>query len=568
MFAALFRPVQAVLRWIDDHPHTRLVGAVAVMAIAVLLPLPGWALDLWVAWSIASALGMALLLLVVGGELSTAEAMAGLPAYLHRFAFHRVALAIALTKAILSEQSPGMILDWIAHHALARNVGAGLAVVFALYVARLALAPLASGEKLQAAAQRLNAERDRLAGSVASGALSPQAAQRQEAGQAAEFQALLEIAQIGKLLRFHAYAGLLLASGLVASGLLAGFARGWPAFLTLTNYTLYAAAEGVITAAPGVLIGLAMSQWLRDPRAVGVADEDDDPEQPALIAVEVGRESLGAVKRAFPALVAMTRTRVGQALGVPLPRVALLSQPELGAWGVRLLLRGQPLHRFELGDREPTETLAAELEAFCRAQAGAWLTIEASAQLLRQVAGAHPLAVAQALDRLGLPAIHGVFQGLIREQMPLRDPAVLLEALLVAAPQGAPAAHLLDHARVVQASALCERLVDDQGSLYAVELGSAWEEALANAHAWEAGGRSLASELVRAWRDARSKLPVLGTRLVVLAPRRFRAQAAEWLRHAHPEVVVLAPEEISPRFQLRLIGSLRRPMTAARELTS
>lgn len=564
MLASLVSPVQALVRWIDDHPHTRLFWAVLLIGLAVLVPMPAWALDVWVMWSLATALGMAALLLVVGGELSTAEAMAGLPAYLHRFAFHRVALSIALTKAILTEQSAGMILDWIAHHALARNVGAGLAVVFALYMARLALAPLTAGEKLQAAAQRLASERERLSRAIATGSLSPQFAARLEASQVADFQAMLEIGQIGRLLRFHTYAGLALAAGLVGAGLLAGMAHGWPWFVTLTNFTVYAAAEGVITAAPGVLIGLAMSQWLREPRA-GVATEDEDEleaEQPALVAVEVGREALTSVKRAFPALVAMTRTRVGQALGVPLPRVALLSQPELPPFGVRLLLRGQVVHRFDMADREPTECLAAELEAFCRVHAAGWLTMEHTQQLLAQSAVPHPLVVAQALERLGLPSIHGVFQGLIREQIPLRDPASLLEALLVAAPQGGPTAHLIDQARLVQASALCERLIDDQGSLYAVELGSAWEEALANAHVWDAGGRSLAPELIRAWRDARSKLPVLGTRLVVLAPRRFRAQAAEWLRHAHPEVVVLAPEEISPRFQLRLIGSLRRPVTA------
>jgi flagellar biosynthesis component FlhA len=379
----------------------------------------------------------------------------------------------------------------------------------------------------------------------------------------AEVQTLVEAAQIERMLQFHALTGLALATGFVGAAFLAGFARGWPLVATFSNYLPYTAAEGILTVAPGLLLGLAVSQWLRDPRLMASQEDDErDDNQPAMVAVEVGRETLAAVKRAFPAMVAMTRTRLGQTLGAPLPRVALVSQPELGPWGVRLLLRGQPMHQLDLTDREPTETLAGELEGFCRIHAATMLSMDITQQLLAEAAAQSPLVVAQALDRIGLPTLHGVMQGLLREQIAIRDMAGLLEALLVAAPQGGPTAHLIELARLSQSPGICERLADDQGTLYAVELGSAWEEALANPHAWDAGGRSLPPELIRAWRDARTKLPMLGTRLVVLAPRRFRAQVAEWLRHAHPDVAVLAPDEISPRFQLRLIGSLRRPVNA------
>src|SRR5690606_29279732 len=114
MSAHLVTPLQNLFRWLDERPAVRLLGAIAVAAAAVLAKLPGWVLDLWLVGALISAVGTAVLLVAVGREVAPREMLDGLPAFLRRSFFHRVVLAIALTKAIVTGQHPGVLMEWLA----------------------------------------------------------------------------------------------------------------------------------------------------------------------------------------------------------------------------------------------------------------------------------------------------------------------------------------------------------------------------------------------------------------------------------------------------------------------
>jgi flagellar biosynthesis component FlhA len=245
--------------------------------------------------------------------------------------------------------------------------------------------------------------------------------------------------------------------------------------------------------------------------------------------------------------------------------VGLSVAPELPARMARVSIHGLPEKFIELAEYESLEAIAQLLDTVCRTRAEALLTLDATGALLDELQGQAPVVVRQAHDRLGLPTIHGVLKGLLREQVPIRDLTGLLEALLLVAPGEQSAPVLVEHARRSQAHAIGLKLADDHGTITAVELGSGWDEVLAGFTSWDTGlaadwtaGRSLA-EAVHA---ATAKAIEAGLKPVLLVPRRYRPLVAEALRAHGGTLPVLAPDEVSARFNLRLAGSVPRPAEA------
>ncbi|MFP5503425.1 MAG: FHIPEP family type III secretion protein [Candidatus Sericytochromatia bacterium] len=561
MAPSLLAPLQSLFRFLDEHPAIRLLAAAGLLATALLAPLPGWVLDAWIVLALASAAGMAVMLTWVGQELSPEEALSGLPSYLHRFAFHRMALAIALTRAVLLERDTGAILDWVAHQAFARNVGVGLAAVAVIYLARVGLAHYHRADRLRLMHERLPEEAARLDKAEAEGRLSPVEAGRRRRALEAEVRTLAEAGSLFRLLRHQALVGLTLAVCFLAAGLAHGLvAKGLPLSAVLLNFTAYGLAEATITALPGLIIGLALSHWLVAARE----DEEGDEAFPAeadrpLVSVEAGREAAFALKRAFPAVVAMLRARLMHDLGLALPRVGLTTSASLPPTSYRILVRGQVAGLGEISRDEPAESLAGELERAIAGDAAALLPIETTQAMLDDMAQRHPVLVAEVRERLGLPTLHGVLKGLLREQAPLRDMPALLEALVVTAPTGAPVGQLVEEARRAIAPAILAPLADGEGRLLAFELDPAWLEPLAATQAWDALDPALGAELARALTEARLRSRQRGPRAVLVAPRRYRRLVAELLREHDCTAAVVAPEELTSRYPVRIIGVIKRP---------
>lgn len=561
MLEGLFAPVQGLYRWLDDHPGLRLFGGLALFAAAILAPMPGWALDAWIVLAIGGAIAMAALLLVVGEELHPREALAGLPAFLRRFAFHRLALALALTKAILLGTGAGLIMEWLAQRGLGGNVGVGLAAIAAIYAARLASAQFPHGERLTQAIGRLPAELEAVDRALAAGRMSPAAARRRREALAEEVETLGDGRQIYRLLRADTAIGLVLAACLIGAGLVTGLVfRGWPWSLTLSALTLYGVAEAILTALPGLVFGVTLGQWLGtalEDATYVVRDGEDEPgrQAAALVTLEVGREVGQAMRRSFPEVVAVIRTRLARELGVQLPRVELAGPGQLPPRGYRVIVRGVVWARGEVGGPEAVDELAEVLTESARANAGALLTLDATRALLDDLAEEHPTAVAHALERHGLATIHGVLQGLLREQVPLRDVAGLLEGLVAAGEPGSSPAVLVERLRRRLALPLTLALADERGVVRALELGPDWEEALAGG----ADDHALARDLALACRELIAHAALRpGQRAALIVPAIHRPRVAALLAGVLPGVAVLAPDEVSPRCELRPLGTLER----------
>jgi flagellar biosynthesis component FlhA len=556
----------------DENPGVRMAFALALFALAILAPVPGWALDAWLIVALGSAAAMAMLLVVVGSELHPQEALAGLPAFMRRFAFHRLALSLALTKAILLGKPLGHFMEWLSDKGLGGSVGVGLAALAGIYAGRLAAAHFPQFERLAQLAARLPVEFQRLERAVAAGRLSPSAARRRRDALTEEITLLADARQLFRLLRLDALTSLAVALVLLGAGLLTGLVfREWPLALTLSTITLFSVCEAIFTALPGLLFAVTLSQWLGsalEATELEPGAQREHPEHPGLpiVAVEIGRDLAPNVRRAFPERVAQVRTRLAAELGFHLPRVDLHVLGGLPPRGYRLLVRGVLMASGTLLPDEAVDTIGVELEHAARGQAAALLTLDATQALLDELAVEHPVAVAQALEKIGLPVLHAVFLGLLREQVGMRDLAGLVDALVGLADTARSASLLIEHVRRTLAPQISQRAADATGVITALELDAGWDEdlaALPGGFYAASGERAVAQDLQSACREAIARLVPAGHRPVLIVPRRFRPLVAEALVPVVPRLTVLAPDELAPRFDVRLMGRIERPARIA-----
>ncbi|MDB5099488.1 MAG: flhA, partial [Cyanobacteria bacterium RYN_339] len=316
---------------------------------------------------------------------------------------------------------------------------------------------------------------------------------------------------------------------------------------------------------------VTLSQWLGsalEATELEPSAQSENPENPALpiLAVEIGRDLAPVVRRAFPERVATVRTRVAQDLGFFIPRVDLHVLGGLPPRGYRLSVRGVLMASGTLLPAEAVDTIALELDLAARTQAAALLTLDASQALLDELAVEHPVAVAQALDKIGLPVLHAVFLGLLREQVGLRDLAGLVDALVGLADTASSAPLLIEHVRRSLAPQIGQRVADVNGVITALELDANWDEDLATLPGGfyaASGERAISQDLQSACREAIARLVPAGHRPVLIVPRRFRPLVAEALVQVVPRLAVLAPDELAPRYEVRLVGRVERPSRIA-----
>lgn len=560
MLEQLFSPLQRLHTWLDQHPGVHHALGLLLLAAAVLAPWPAWMLDVWilVAWGVAGAL--AVLLLMVGAELQPREALRSLPGFLRRLALHRLALSLALTKAILLGTGAGAIVEWVAHQALRGHVGVGLSGVGLLLLAQFSLARSPFDRQLSDAQGALGVELARIDASRMGGELTPSQALARETALREEIQILTEGEQVARLLRGDAWLAVCSAVLVVGAGLVAGLAfKAWPVSLTLTGYTVFTLAELIVTALPALVFAAALSHWM----TTGFEASGDQaleargaPQafEPAGLLVELGRE-LATQKRLLAEVNQLVKHRVGRELGLPLARVEWLPSPALEPRGYRVVLRGVS---WANGELEPSATAADLAEALWRCvqtRAGDLLTPELLREWLNELANAHPFAVAESINRLGWVRLHGLLQALLRERVPLRDMVSVLEAAWASGDDTTSPADLLEAVRQRLALVISLSVADANGTIPLYQLSPDWLSALAQGEPEPWLARELGQAAGAALNGSRRET---WGRVAILVPRAHRPRVAAMLQHTHPDLAVVSAEELSPHYGLRVLGTIER----------
>ncbi|MGF1554253.1 MAG: flagellar biosynthesis protein FlhA [Paracoccaceae bacterium] len=219
----------------------------------------------------------------------------------------------------------------------------------------------------------------------------------------------------------------------------------------------------------------------------------------------------------------------------------------------------------------PAEVVATHLLETVKANLGRLMTRRTLRRLLDEHTRSSDAARADANrrvidefvpDRVPPEALQAVLRGLLDEQVPVRNLALILEAVAEARAAGLDADATLEHARRRIAFVLVARHLDERGRLPLVQLAPDWETRFAAAERTGPQGELLdvalsPDEFDRLARNIRAALAEparRGTVAVVAVPGRRRRLVREALLAKGVTNAVLAFEEIGTRTDVALVG--------------
>jgi type III secretion protein V len=301
--------------------------------------------------------------------------------------------------------------------------------------------------------------------------------------------------------------------------------------------------------------GLAAWRWNRP------GPDDVEPvmraaASPARLAVRLGAELDRAVGRdALAPVLADVRTRLRDRLGVPWPAIAAGGvDPALGERELAIVIGGAPTGWATLPGAIDATAIGEAVETALARLAPDVIGVDDVHAMVEAAAGERPVVVREVVPRrIELAPLTELVRALLREQVPVRDLAGVLEAVATA-PADAKGDRLVDHVRTALRRQISGAWAP-RGQLEVYTIDGMIEDAVRGAIDRRDGGAVLALEPALA-RDivGAVKSRVGAGRAVILASGDVRRHLRALLEAELPELAVLAPHELAPGTSVRSAG--------------
>ena len=234
-----------------------IIGIVFVVGLLVL-PLPTFMLDLFLALSIASSLVVLLVALYVNRALD----FSSFPAVLLILTLYRLALNVSSTRLILGQGEAGKVIESFGHFVIGGNYAVGVVIFLILVGINFIVITKGAGRVAEVAARfTLDAMPGRqmsIDGDLSAGLIDDAEAKRrrEEVSREADFYGAMDGA--AKFVRGDAIAGLLITVINILGGLFVGVVqRGMPISRALSEYTVLTVGDGLVSQIPALVISTA-----------------------------------------------------------------------------------------------------------------------------------------------------------------------------------------------------------------------------------------------------------------------------------------------------------------------
>lgn len=308
-----------------------------------------------------------------------------------------------------------------------------------------------------------------------------------------------------------------------------------------------------------IAAGLGAWRWTRLGRVGADAGADvvgAGAAGPARLAVRYGAD----VERALAgdrmaAVLTDARTALRDRLGVSVPAIAAGgADAELGARELAIVIGGAPTAWATITGTPDASAVTAAIAAALARLAPEILGVDDIAAMVEAAAAERPVVVREVVPRrIDLAALTELVRALVREQVPIRDFAGVLEAVATAPPD-ARGERLVDHVR----GALRRQISGawaPRGQLEVFTVDGMIEDAVRGAIDRRDSGAVLALEPALA-RDivGAVRTKVGDKRAVLLASGDIRRHLRALLEADLPELAVLAPHELAPGTAVRSAG--------------
>ncbi len=234
-----------------------IIGIIFVVGLLVI-PLPTYLLDLFLALSIGSSLMVLLVALHARRPLD----FSSFPALLLVLTLYRLALNVSSTRLILGTGKAGQVIQSFGQFVVGGNYAVGIVIFLILVGINFIVITKGAGRVAEVAARfTLDAMPGRqmsIDGDLSAGLIDDAEAKRrrEEVSREADFYGAMDGAS--KFVRGDAIAGLLITAINILGGLFIGVVqRGMPLSRALSQYTILTVGDGLVSQIPALIISTA-----------------------------------------------------------------------------------------------------------------------------------------------------------------------------------------------------------------------------------------------------------------------------------------------------------------------
>ena len=212
---------------------------------------------------------------------------------------------------------------------------------------------------------------------------------------------------------------------------------------------------------------------------------------------------------------------------------------------------------------DPPSVIATHLTEVIKRHAAELLGRQEVRQMLDQLKSDYPAVVEEVTAALGLGSIQKVLQGLLREQVSIRNQVVVFESLADQAPLSKEPTFLIEKTRQALGRQICLQHVDDERVLRVSTIHPELEQTLVNARVDTGSGpiAALPPDQMRAWTDAAAnQLRVVeqaGYVPILLTSEAARPLVKQSLERELPQAVVLSVPEIARDIKVESMGEVK-----------
>ncbi len=214
---------------------------------------------------------------------------------------------------------------------------------------------------------------------------------------------------------------------------------------------------------------------------------------------------------------------------------------------------------------EPAAVLATHIVEVLKRNAHKILSREDARQLIDNLKETSPSVVEELIPNLlSLGVVHKILQKLLKEGVPIRDLAVVLETLADYAPHTKEPDLLLEYVRYALAATITERFSEDDGKVYAItfdpQLEAAISDEMQRVQQRGLGGLAISPRLInniyRQMMKLTEEVTAMGRRPIVVCSPTVRSAVHRVLEPVMPNITVLSFGELLVNTPVESIGTV------------
>lgn len=231
------------------------IGLLGVLVI-MLIPLPGYALDLL----LAGNLSITILLLLVTMGAKRALDLSVFPSLLLLLTLYRLSLNVATTRSILLSASSGKLVEAFGNFVVGGDLVVGLVIFLILVVIQFVVITKGAGRISEVAARftldALPGKQMSIDAELNAGAIDEKVAKqrRERLSQETEFYGAMDGAS--KFVRGDAIAGMIITGINLVGGMILGMTHGMSVVESLRHYSVLTVGDGLISQIPALIIAV------------------------------------------------------------------------------------------------------------------------------------------------------------------------------------------------------------------------------------------------------------------------------------------------------------------------